>query len=138
MLQGRRKVNVLKRKQTQNIVTNQQCSARMNSILCESRLRCADIPREVPERLEINSCSRCDLFATDVTDASQSQNIVVKLRKRKKHESTTTFVCVYKHHQSQKEKTTNSNSSTLAAIKVHTAKKKRKIEMEAYVLTLET
>ena len=64
----REKVGVLIRKKTINssIEINQQFCARMNSILCQSSIRCADIPREVCKRLQINSCLLCDLFTTDV------------------------------------------------------------------------
>ena len=76
MLQGSRKRRCLEKK-TNPInsigVTNQQCCARMNSIMYQSRFRCADIPLEVCKRLGINSCSRCNLFTTDVAVKKQHQ-----------------------------------------------------------------
>ena len=46
---------------------------RKNSILCEARLRCADVSRDVCERLDINSCSRCDLFSSRITLKKQHE-----------------------------------------------------------------
>ena len=136
-----------------NLITpNQQNRARMNSILCKSRLRCADIPRNVRQRLQINSCSRCDLFNCDVplkkqdevcqrrygcrreTDQSY-EDMPLKVRicwsSGGRRKTMSVDLDVARRVGEQKEQV--KRSRPLNALKIHAAKKKRKIEIEAYV-----
>ena len=51
--------------------TTQECRARMNSVICNARFTCADLPDSVRERLRIKSCSKCDLFRSSVSTKRQ-------------------------------------------------------------------
>ena len=43
----------------------------MNSILCNARLRCADVSSDVRTRLHIDSCAKCDLYESSVNPKKQ-------------------------------------------------------------------
>ena len=47
------------------------CGPRMNSILCNARLRCADVSSDVRTRLHIDSCAKCDLYESSVNPKKQ-------------------------------------------------------------------
>ena len=47
------------------------CGPRMNSILCNTRLRCADVSSDVRTRLHIDSCAKCDLYKSSVNPKKQ-------------------------------------------------------------------
>ena len=46
-------------------------SHRMNSILSDTRIRCADIKPHIRDRLKLKSCSKCDLFESCVNLGKQ-------------------------------------------------------------------